>query len=499
MKSAVGRRDFLKFLGAGAAGLAIPGCMSGIKDSSGKSGIDYPNIVFIMADDMGYGDVGCYGAEKIKTPNMDRLAAEGVRFTDAHTPSAVCTPTRYGVLTGRYCWRTKLKKGVLWSGYEALLIDSDRMTVASLLKSKGYATASVGKWHLGFGSEEFKGDWRVMHDGKSGADYSKKLEPGPLALGFDYSFQFPASHDMQPYCFVENGYLVGELSVEKSPYHFQQRPGLMTKDWKDDEIGTKTTEKAVAFIENHTKKKGNQPFFMYLTPVAPHRPNIVADFVKGSSRAGVRGDHVQEFDWTVGEVMKTLDRLGLSDNTLIIATSDNGGQPVGRDGIGENRKIKTTFGHKSCGDLRGYKTNIWDGGHRVPFIARWPGKIKPGTTNNEIICLTDLIATAAAIVGAELPCNAAEDSYNVLPALLGEKLDKPIREATVHHDFYGRFAIRQGQWKLIVPLNDRQKLELYDVEKDISETTDVAGQHVEIVRRLSELLKKYKREGRSRV
>lgn len=496
------RRNFMQTISAGAAGLllsSLAGC--------GRNSKDLPNIVFIMADDMGYGDVGCYGATKIRTPHMDALAEEGMRFTDAHTPSAVCTPTRYGVLTGRYCWRSKLKKEVLWSGYEALLINPQRMTVASMLKKNGYATAAVGKWHLGYGDREWTGDRYTRHDGKSGADYSKLLEPGPLALGFDFSFQVPASHDMEPYCFVENGYVVGELTEEKHPYHHQQREGLMIKGWEDKEIGPTLARKAVDFIDNHAGN--NNPFFLYFTPVAPHRPNVVADFMKGKSDAGERGDHVQEFDWAVGEVLNALERHGMKDNTLVIVTSDNGARPVGRDG---EEALEPLFGHKSCGDYRGYKADIWDGGHRVIFIARWPGKIKPGSVSDEIICLTDLMATCASITGTELPGNAGEDSFNILPALLAEKKEKPIREAVVHHSFDGMFSIRQGDWKLVegrgsggfseprrfTPGPGEPRGQLYNVEEDYAETKNLYNENPEVVARLTALLEKYRTQGHSR-
>ena len=500
MNGRCGRRGFLKSLALATAGLAAPRWLAAAATTP-----RLPNIVYIMADDMGYGDVGCYGAKKIRTPHVDQLADEGIRFTDAHTPSAVCTPTRYGVLTGRYCWRSPLKEGVLWSGYEPLLIEPGRMTVASMLKAKGYATASVGKWHLGFGRE------------KPDKQYSGLLEPGPLACGFDYSFQVPASHDMAPYCFVENGRVLGELTEEKAPRHFQQRAGLMTKGWDDSQIGPTLAAKAVAFIERHAKAGNDRPFYLYFTPVAPHRPNVVADFMKGKSQAGERGDHVQEFDWAVGEVVQALARLGLADDTLVIVTSDNGARPVGRDGYewvdGKMKGIKTLFDHKSCGDLRGYKAEIYDGGHRVPFVARWPGRIRPGTVSDEVICLTDHLATCAAIAGAELPDGAAEDSFNVLPALLGEKRSKPIREATVHHDIQGRFSIRQGPWKLVMPqsLWHRPEMkragaksdrvyapELYNVVEDLGEKNDVADQHPDVVARLARLLEKYQTDGRSR-
>ena len=499
MKSQMNRRQFLQTLAAGTAAGILTGCQAPfLKTLQADTSCDFPNIVFIMADDMGYGDPGCYGATKIKTPNIDRVARQGVRFTDAHTPSAVCTPTRYGVLTGRYCWRSRLKKGVLYSGHDPLLIEPDRLTVASLLKSKGYDTAAVGKWHVGLGLQER-------------ADFSKQLEPGPLALGFNYAFILPASHDIAPYCFVENGYVVGELTEQKKRITANQNKGLATKGWTEEKIAPEITKKAVKFIENHAKTNKNQPFFLYFTPAAPHLPNIPAEFMQGTSQAGDRGDHVQEFDWSVGQVLDTLDRLNLADNTLVIITSDNGGLP-GDFKEGTDITNWPTYGHKTNDDLKGWKADIYDGGHRVSFVARWPGKIKPDSTSSELICLTDLTATCAAITKSSLPDNAAEDSYNVLPALLNQKLDKPIREAVVHHSLTGVFAIRQGKWKLIPALGSggltkpqtaepnpgEPAGQLYDMENDPAETKNLWSQHPDVVERLTALLEKYKNQGHSR-
>lgn len=463
------RRQFLGQVGLGAAALTLAGAA---KSGAGAApaGNRRPNIVFIMADDMGYGDVGVYGSEKIRTPWMDRLAAQGARFTDAHSPSAVCSPTRYGVLTGRYCWRSRLKQGVLWSGYDALLVEEGRMTVASMLRGAGYRTGAVGKWHLGFTRAE-------------PADYGQRLEPGPEACGFDYSYLVPASHDMAPYCYVENGRVVGEFTGDKQVRYPQQRPGPVTADWDDHLIGPRLAEQAVGFIER-AARDGDAPFFLYFTPVAPHRPNQVAPFMQGKSDAGERGDHVQEFDWAVGEVLQTLDRLGLADDTLIIVTSDNGARPAGVDG--------NDYGHRSCGDFRGFKTDIWEGGHRVPFIARWPGHIAPGTTCGSLICLTDIMATCAAVTGTALPDDAAEDSFNALPALTR---CEPARRDIVLHDLKGRFAVREDAWKLV--LLDPDRPELYNLDTDPAEKAGVAAEHPEVVARLGALLECYQRLGRS--
>ncbi len=464
-----------------------------------------PNIIFIMADDMGYGDLGCYGATKIPTPNMDSVAREGIQFTDAHSSSAVCTPSRYSVLTGRYCWRTSRKRGV-GGGFSLPLIDPARLTVASLLKKHGYATAAVGKWHVGL-------EWQAK-DGQSietetwadqgKVDYSKPIIAAPTKLGFDYFFGIAGSLDMPPYCFIENDRTVGIPAEEKAPYNAQQREGFMTPGWKDEEVDVHFTRKAVDFIEQCQKKNPEQPFFLYLTPSAPHRPCVAPDFLKGSSQAGPRGDMVCVVDWMVGEVMQTLEQLNIIDNTLLIVTSDNGARPCDVDG--------NTYGHKSCGDLRGFKADIWDGGHREPFIARWPNRIKPGSTSDEMICLSELMSTCAAIVDAKLPDNAAEDSYNILPVLLAETHDEPIREAIVHHSVDGMFSIRQGMWKLILGrgsggFSKPRRIEfapgepqgqLYNLEKDLAESDNLWSKHPEIVERLTALLDKYKLEGRSR-
>jgi arylsulfatase A-like enzyme len=463
---------------------------------------DKPNIVFIMADDMGYGDLGCYNRDsKIPTPNMDRLAEEGIRFTDAHSPSAVCTPTRYGVLTGRYCWRSRLKRGVL-NGYSPCLIDTGRMTVASLLKQYGYATACIGKWHLGLGSNRR-------------ADFSKTLVPGPNALGFDYFYGISASLDMPPYCYIENDRVVEEptLMVEagEASKDGWWRKGPIAPGFKHVEVMPKITEKAVAYIDKHVKSSRSSPFFMYFALPAPHCPIAPADFVKGRSQAGGYGDYVVEVDWTVGEVMKALERNGLTGNTLIMVTSDNGSP--GRTKIKRAPySIIEVYGHYPSGDLRGIKADIWDGGHREPFIARWPAKIRAASASDELICLTDLMATCAAVVGAKLPNSAGEDSYNILPALLGRKVNQPIREAVVHHSGSGMFAIRQGKWKLILgrgsggfskpkkykPKPGEPEGQLYNLEEDLAEANNLWAQRPEIVRRLTNLLDKYKEQGHSR-
>jgi len=489
-----------------------------------------PNIVFIMADDMGYGDLSCYGATKIQTPNMDRLASEGMRFTDAHSSSAVCTPSRYSVLTGRYCWRTVRKRGV-GGGFSLPLIEPTRMTIASLLKEQGYHTAAVGKWHVGLewqlkdelpDGEKKPEDRPVAHrlgtvtdsagntfdpetwEDLGVIDYNKPILGGPTALGFDFFFGIAGSLDMPPYCFIENDKTVGMPNVEKAPYNAQQIKGYMTSGWKDEEVDLRFTEKALEFIETVHNQHHDQPFFLYLTPSAPHRPCVAPDFLKGKSHAGPRGDMVMVVDWVVGKILEILDRLALADETLLIVTSDNGARPADVDG--------NTYGHKSCGDLRGYKGDIWDGGHREPFVARWPEVIKPGTVTDETICLADLMATIAAITGGELPRYAAEDSCSFLPTLFAKSLHRTVREAVVHHSVDGMFSIRQGKWKLIlgcgsggfvepariIPGPAEPHGQLYNIENDTAEMDNLWKQKPEVVEQLSGLLAHYKRQGYSR-
>ncbi len=456
-----------------------------------------PNIVFILADDLGAGDLGCYnGKSRIPTPHMDRLAAEGIRFNDAHSPSSVCSPTRYGVLTGRYCWRSRLKSGVLW-GESPLLIDPARVTVGKLLKSSGYTTGAVGKWHLGFG-------------GGKKADYSKPLTPGANDVGFDYFFGIPSSLDIPPYLYVRNNLPVRPLStkVGGSKHRRQKgggfwRAGRVSDDFKHEEVLQRITDEAVAFIERSTSKPEAKPFFLYFPLTAPHTPWLPPKEFRGKSKAGYYGDFVAQVDHVVGQVAAALEKSGQAKNTLLILTSDNGSHwPVG--------DVKK-YQHAANGNTRGQKADIWDGGHRVPFLARWTGKIKAGTSSEETICLTDLMATAAAIVGKKVPKNAAEDSYNILPALLGETLKGPIREATVHHSLSGMFAIRQGSWKLIVgrgsggftnprrikPKPGEPKGQLYNLAEDPTEKNNLYLEKPEVVARLGKLLEKYRKSGRS--
>ncbi len=485
-------------------------------DSAGNSAAsktgDLPNIIVILADDMGIGDVGCYNDESlIPTPKMDALAAEGMRFTDAHSASAVCTPSRYGMMTGRYCWRTGLQHGVLYN-YEPPLIERDRVTAASLLKTRGYRTACIGKWHLGLGfpvkpGHTFDFDrplpWPSCSDTRleEAIDFTQPVTGGPNALGFDYAWYTAGCSTVQPpYCFIDNGHFVDmeNATVMDLPGVGGGRKGMTAANWSQTDVDLVFTQKAVEFIRTSRKQTPDSPFFLYLPLSSPHAPLLPPELTRGRSQEGPRGDLVCVVDWSVGQIVATLDELGIADDTLLIVTSDNGPR------IGAN-------GHKSAWEYRGYKSHIWEGGHREAFIARWPGNIPPGSVCDEPIELTDMLATFAAVSGAELPDEAGPDSYNILPALLGETLGEPIREALVHHSCFGVFSIRQGQWKLILetkssggwvkPAGEAPVAgspgQLFNLADDPYETVDLWDRDPEIVARLTALLTTYRQQGRS--
>lgn len=504
------RRDFFKWAVAGTVAAALrPLTQDGLAQTPLP---ETPNIVYILADDLGYGDVQCLNPEgKIPTPNIDRLASQGVLFTDAHSGSAVCTPTRYGLLTGRYCWRSRLQRGVLGPWGETL-IAPDRLTVASLLKQHGYATACIGKWHLGW-------KWptrdaklpRTGADRLSNVDFTEAIAEGPTTRGFEYYFGTDVPN-YPPYCYIENDRTVGIPSVPNRPEF--NRPGPMLPGWEWVRIMPDLTQRAVRYIEDSSRASPGKPFFLYFPLTAPHYPVVPAPEFKGKSRAGEYGDFVVQVDWTVGQVMEALERVGAARNTLVVFTSDNGPEITGEVRPGAYDRIQQ-YRHYSMGPLRGAKRDAWEGGHRVPFIVRWPGKTKPGSNSSETICHVDFMATVAALLGARLPDNAGEDSFNMLPALLGREHRSPLREATVHHSAKGHFAIRKGNWVLIdCPSGDdnkepdwfkkergyephNQPCELYDLRQDLAERRNLCAERPEKVRELKELLEKYKRDGRS--
>ena len=511
------RNELIQVAGLLAAISVMPGLLL-----AGQASGNRPNIVLILADDMGYGDLGCQNPQsKIPTPNLDRLAGQGIRLTDAHSPSAVCSPTRYGILTGRYCWRTRLKSGVLWT-WDPPLIEPDRLTVPKLLKQHGYATACIGKWHLGWDWPTVDGKLPKRNSPAKNVDFRRPIANGPTTRGFDYYFGTDVPN-FPPYCFIENDRTVG-IPTEQKPGKMFGLPGPMLPGWKLVEILPGLTEKAVGYIDSQaaaSQENGTprRPFFLYFPLTAPHTPIVPAAEFRGKSGAGTYGDFVHQVDWTVGQVMAAIERNGLARDTLIIFTSDNGSPGRnGKNASGPTGSVVKEFGHDPSGGLRGMKADAWDGGHRVPFVARWPGHIGPGTTSDQTVCLADLMATFAAILGtglpddAGLPEDAGEDSYNILPVLLGQQLDEPIRPATVHHSGNGLFCVRQGPWKLILGLGSggfsrpsRVKPEpggprgqLYNLADDTAEAVNLYQKHPEVVARLTALLEKYKKEGRSR-
>jgi arylsulfatase A-like enzyme len=455
---------------------------------SASSAREKPNVVYVLCDDLGYGDVRCLNPErgKIPTPHIDRLAAEGLAFTDAHSGSSVCTPTRYGILTGRYAWRTRLQSGVLY-GYDRPLIVPGRPTVASLFREHGYATGCVGKWHLGL-------DWPGKDE--KDIDYTKPVRNGPTSLGFDYYYGISASLDMPPFIFIENDRTVGVPTVEKT----WVRKGPAHKDFEAVDVLPTLAQKAAEFID----KNASRPFFLYLPLTSPHTPIVPSAAWQGKSGLGPYGDFVMETDRALGEVLKALDRNGVAKDTIVVFTSDNGCSPAA--GV---RDLEAK-GHFPSGASRGYKADIWDGGHRVPFIVRWPAVVKPGGTCGRLVSLTDLMATAADLLGAKLPDSAGEDSVSLLPLLRGE--DRPVRETVIHHSISGRFAIRDERWKLEFcpgsggwaspkdPEAFKQglpALQLYDMAADPGEKSNLAAKHPEVVERLTKLLEKHVADGRS--
>jgi len=484
-----------------------------------------PNIVLILADDMGYGDPHCYNAQsKIPTPAIDRLAAQGMRFTDAHTPTSVCTPTRYGLLTGRYCWRTALKQGVLWP-WDAPLIAADRLTLPKMLQRRGYRTACIGKWHLGW--EWPTGDGARINDrlplGRydvktrtafaAKVDFTRPISGGPTTRGFDTYFGDDVPN-FPPYCFIEND-RVTALPTDSKPKTMFGHPGPMAPGWDLTAVMPALTTRAVAFLDERGREPKRRPFFLYLPLTAPHTPIAPTPEFQGKSQAGRYGDWVAEVDATVAQVLAALRRNGLAGNTLVLFTSDNG-SPA-RDGTkmsGATGSVVRKFGHHPSGPWRGMKSDVWEGGHRVPFIIRWPGRVKAGAVADDLICLTDVMATLAAALRFELPKDAAEDSLSFLPLLTGRKRRRPARRSLVHHSGNGTFAIREGDWKLIVgnlgsggfsrpatvkPRASGPQGQLYNLADDPGETRNLWLDRPEIVRRLSEDLARTRREGRSRL
>ncbi|WP_225035241.1 sulfatase family protein [Winogradskyella sp. SM1960] len=473
-----------------------------------------PNIIYILADDLGIGDVSLYNENsKIQTPHLDQMGKEGMQFTDAHTSSSVCTPTRYGILTGRYNWRTPLKEFVTW-GNSPSLIQKNRLTVAQMLKDNGYKTASIGKWHLGLNWSMKNNSPEFDHFSNTSErlnfknmDYSKPLKFGPNDMGFDYSYMISASLNMPPYVYIENNKAtmipteITERSRKTYPFSSWIK-GAIADDFKHEEVLPNVVDKSISFIKENANK--DQPFFMYIPLPSPHNPVLPIAPWKGQSDIGSPyADFVIMIDDLMGNIFKTLKEQGIEDNTLVVFTSDNGYATT------NDLKTLRQKKHSPSYIYSGYKGSYFEGGHRVPFLVKWPGKIKPNSVSDTTICTTDFMATCADIIGYDFKDNEAEDSFSMMPILTNE--GDYLREATIHHDKYGVFAIRKGDWKLIVSPNSgimasgKTKIHkgvtaeeiLYNLKTDVKEKNNVADQFPEKVKELKEILIQQIRDGRS--
>ncbi len=503
----------------------------------------FPNVVIIYADDLGYGDVQSYNPVngKIPTPNMDRLASEGMRFTDAHSSSAVCSPSRYTILTGRYHWRTRLQEGIVGDlragAHGAPVIPPDRLTIGGLAKQQGYNTACIGKWHLGWdwpipegkrdlfrskkknvvATDQHRKIWREV--------FSQKIPGGPTAVGFDEYFGVDVPN-WPPYCFIEDDKTIGIPSEFGSASLFGRNQadnqGPSIKNWKLEEILPALGDRSVDFIERMSKS--SEPFLLYMPLTSPHTPLSVNKEWIGKSGISLYADLVMETDAIVGRLLDALEKSGEADNTIVIFTSDNGCAPyVGDVTLAE--ASDTTFrdwsywirkkredmsvaameekGHYPSGPLRGYKSDVWEGGHRVPFIVRWPGTVNPGSISSQLVHQADILATIAEIMDASLPPDVGEDSFSLLPLLKGE--DNPVRENAVSTSDDGLPSLRSGSWKLILGPgsgglllgNDGETVQLYNLENDIGETKNFAGELPGRVREMKILMEKLITDGRS--
>jgi len=480
-----------------------------------------PNIVFILADDLGDGDVGCYNPEaKAPTPNIDRLAREGIRFTDAHSPSTVCTPARYSLLTGRMAFRTGMR-GVFTGVGGPCMIEKERLTLPQMLREKGYTTACFGKWHVGLTFLDKQG--KPINQGGlepvQRVDFTRSIPDAPIHRGFDHFFGTACCPTTDwLYAFIDGDRvpipptgLLDQGPLPKHPYSRDNRRGLIAPGFDLEEVDMVFLDKSLQFLEHHARTSPDKPFFLYHATQAVHLPSFPGKAFKGKTQAGPHGDFIFEFDHIVGEIVKALDRHGLADDTLLVVSSDNGPE------VTSVLNMRKDYQHDGARPWRGMKRDQWEGGHRVPFIARWPGKIKPGTASDQTVCLTDVMATCAAVVGADLPHQAAEDSYNILPILLGERPDGPVRQYTLHQTITLALAIRRGPWKYLDHKgsggNDYGKPhlkpyalpdtapdapgQLYNLADDPGETTNLYHKHPDIVRELKAKLDEFKSSGRS--
>ncbi|MFO7903448.1 MAG: arylsulfatase [Pirellulaceae bacterium] len=498
-----------------------------------------PNVLLILADDLGYGDVACYNPRsKVPTPHLDRLAAEGMRFTDAHSPSTVCTPSRYSVMTGRMCFRTG-SGGVFVGIGGPSLIEEDRLTLPRMLRDQGYATACVGKWHIGltFYTEDGTPAYKAEIDEEAAArakswrdggralekvkrvDFSKPISDGPVDRGFDYFFGTACCPTTDwLYAFIENDrvpvpptHQLDRAHLPKHPYAFDNRRGLIAPGFDLETVDLKFLEKSKAWLERHVQESPEKPFFLYHAMQAVHLPSFPADAFKGRTDAGPHGDFIFEMDYIVGELLAKLEELKVVDNTLVIFSSDNGPE------VTSVVHMRADHGHDGARPWRGLKRDNWEGGHRVPFIARWPQRVKAGSTTDATICLTDIMATCAAITNASLPPNAAEDSISFLHAFYSAANDDNRRNYTLHQTIRLALGIRQGPWKYLDHRGsggnnyDREPLksfalpasapnapgQLYHLGNDPGETSNLYFEQPEKVKTLKSLLEQSKASGRT--
>lgn len=462
-----------------------------------------PNIIYILADDMGYGDVSYLNENAgFKTPHLDRMCEEGLHYTDGHSSSAVCTPSRYSILTGRYNFRSALKSHVLM-GYDQPLIEAERKTVGSYLQDKGYRTACVGKWHLGL-------QWTLKDlDDRESIDFTKPLINTPLDHGFDYYYGISASLDMPPYVYIEDRQVTAipdrttSIKHDDSTGKFKKffRAGETGADFVHEEVLPNFTDRVLEKIEEFK----DDPFFIYFPLTAPHTPILPTKEFQGKSGTNEYGDFVLMCDDIVGQVNNKLRELGLDENTIVVYTSDNGCSPMA------DYPELAQFGHNPSYIFRGTKADIYEGGHRVPYIIKWPETIAAGSQCDESVCLTDLFATVLDIFGETAADDMAEDSVSNLPIWTGQEEGGPVREATVHHSFNGSFSIRKDKWKLeMCPDSggwslpkpgetsaDAPPIQLYDLKNDVREQFNVQDKYPEVVEELRTLLIKYIEDGRS--
>ncbi len=507
------RYSFFKKLGIGILVLTIFSffnCQKKLeKEISNEE--SFPNIIYVLADDLGYGDIAAFNPDgKIKTPHLDQLTKDGIKFTDAHTSSAVCTPTRYSILTGRYNWRSPLKSGVL-TGVSKALIPNNRTTVASLLQKNGYETAFIGKWHLGW-------DWALKQGDSVGGtgwnaedfdniDFSKPIKNGPKELGFTYSYGHSGSLDMAPYIYVENGMptaMPNRVERDTTKYGWF-REGPTSADFIHNDVTPNFFRKSFNYIQEKAKEK--KPFFLYLALPSPHTPILPIEEWQGKSGINPYADFMMQIDNHMGQLQKVIEDAGISKNTIIIFTSDNGCSPQA------DLKILAEKGHDPSSIYRGYKADIFEGGHRVPFIVKWPNKIKPNSVSDQTICTTDLLATVADLTNTKLKDDEGEDSFSMLPLFTNANTERFLRETTVHHSINGSFAIRKGKWKLIfsadsggwsdpVPAQTHsfaspREYQLYDLENDPSEKNNIYTNNLETAKELEKMMVDIIRNGRS--